>query len=196
MFKQFKIACMMLLSFTILTGLIYPVLIAGIGQLVFPWQAQGSLFSYQGSVVGSQYIGQWFQQPRYFLGRPSATAQISYNALYSGASNLAPSNPVLVDIVRWRVRQWQQLDPNNVQPIPIELVTASASGLDPEITPRAAFYQVPRVARLNHLSEKKLQNLIDKMVLPRTFGILGEPRVNVLALNMALDRIVSTEKDN
>lgn len=196
MLKQFKIASVFLVCFTLLTGLVYPLLIAVIGQSLFPWQAQGSLLMQQEHPVGSKLIGQWFQQPRYFLGRPSSTANVPYNALYSGASNLGPSNPVFIDIVRWRVQHWQQLDPNNSHPIPIELVTASASGLDPEISPQAAFYQAPRIARLNHLPDKTIQHLIKKHITPRSLAFLGEPRINVLELNMALDAILAKHKEN
>jgi K+-transporting ATPase ATPase A chain len=172
---------------TILTGFLYPLAITGIAQLAFPVQANGGLILHDGRVTGSILIGQPFTSPRYFWGRPSATPQEPYNAGSSSGSNLGPNNPALLDAVRGRVERLRAVDPGNSQPIPVDLVTASGSGLDPDISVAAAYYQVPRVARERNLSEDLLRSLVSREIEPRQFGILGEPRVNVLSLNLALD---------
>jgi len=183
----FRPAFTLLLVFTVLLGLVYPFAITGIARVAFPAQAEGSLLHDGEHVIGSSLIGQPFNDPRYFWGRPSATAPVPYNGAASSGSNQGPMNPALRDAVIARVKALQSADPSNTAPIPIDLVTASASGLDPHISPAAAFYQAPRVARARALSEASVRSMVDAAVEPRTFGILGEPRVNVLQLNLALD---------
>jgi len=184
----FRPAFTLLLVFTVLLGLVYPFAITGIARVAFPAQAEGSLLHDGERVVGSSLIGQPFADPRYFWGRPSATARVPYYGAASSGSNQGPMNPALRDAVIARVKALQSADPSNSAPIPIDLVTASASGLDPHISPGAAFYQAPRVARARALSEASVRSMVDAAVETRTFGILGEPRVNVLQLNLALDR--------
>jgi len=184
----FRPAFTLLLVFTVLLGLVYPFAITGIARVAFPAQAEGSLLHDGERVVGSSLIGQPFADPRYFWGRPSATARVPYNGAASSGSNQGPMNPALRDAVIARVEALQSADPSNSAPIPIDLVTASASGLDPHISPAAAYYQAPRVARARALSEASVRSMVDAAVETRTFGILGEPRVNVLQLNLALDR--------
>jgi K+-transporting ATPase ATPase C chain len=168
------------------TGLIYPLLITGLAQIFFPSQANGSLITANGQTVGAELIAQNFTDPRYFWGRPSA---VNYNAAASGASNLAPSNPALQKQAQERLEILRQADPNNPLPVPAELLAASGSGLDPDISPAAALYQVGRVARTRGLSEESLRALIEKNTQPRFFIIFGEERVNVLELNLALDKL-------
>jgi len=158
-------------------------------QLVFPHQANGSLIEQDGKVVGSERIGQPFSDPKYFWGRPSATAPVPYNASASSGSNLGPLNPALEDAVKARIDALKASDPANTAPIPVDLVTASGSGLDPHISPAAARWQAPRIARLHGLSEAEVMQLIDAHTQGRQFGLLGEPRVSVLALNLALDHL-------
>jgi K+-transporting ATPase ATPase C chain len=184
---QIRPALMALLIFTVLTGLVYPLVVTGIAQLVFPHQANGSLIVQNGQTVGSTLIGQQFTDPKYFWGRLSATGPYPYNAAASSVSNLGPTNPALLDEVKARIAALQAADPSNTQPIPVDLVTSSGSGLDPDISVAAALYQVPRVARLRGLSDSAVRSLVDKYTRGRTFGFLGEPRVNVLGLNLALD---------
>ena len=183
----FRPAFTLLLVFTVMLGLVYPFAITGIARVAFPAQAEGSLLHDGEHVIGSSLIGQPFNDPRYFWGRPSATAPVPYNGAASSGSNQGPMNPALRDAVIARVKALQSADPSNAAPIPIDLVTASASGLDPHISPAAAFYQAPRVARARALSEASVRSMVDAAVETRTFGILGEPRVNVLQLNLALD---------
>jgi len=180
-------ALMILLIFTLLTGVIYPLVVTGVAQLVFPHQANGSLITANGQTVGSELIGQQFDDPSYFWGRLSATGSFPYNAAASSGSNLGPSNPALSDAAQARITALKAADPTNTQPIPVDLVTASGSGLDPDISVAAALYQIPRVARLRGLSEATVRALVDKYTTGRQFGFLGEPRVNVLELNLALD---------
>ena len=189
MIKQIRPALLSLLLLTLLTGAVYPAVVTGLAQVLFPHQANGSLIVAGGQVVGSELIGQPFDSPRYFWGRPSATAPYPYNAAASAGSNLGPTNPALVDAVAGRVRALRAADPDNLQPVPVDLVTASASGLDPDISPAAALYQAPRVARARGLDENALRQLVNQYTVGRQLGILGEPRVNVLELNLALDRL-------
>jgi potassium-transporting ATPase KdpC subunit len=174
---------------TLLTGIAYPAAVGGVAWLLFPRQAGGSLLERDGAVVGSELIGQPFSDPRYFQGRPSATAPRPYDAAASGGSNLGPTNPRLQESVAERVRALRAGDPEQTEPVPVDLVTASASGLDPHLSPAAAFWQVPRVARARRLREDQVRALVEQMTEDRTAGVLGEPRVNVLQLNLALDRL-------
>jgi K+-transporting ATPase ATPase C chain len=184
---QLRPALTSLLIFTVLTGIAYPLAVTGIAQVVFPAQANGSLVVRDGTVVGSALIGQPFDAPRYFWGRPSATSPFAYNAGASSGSNLSPTNPALIAAVQARVDALHAADPGNTVPVPVDLVTASGSGLDPHISPAAALYQVPRVARARNLSPDTVRALIERHTEGRWLGILGEPRINVLALNLALD---------
>ncbi len=173
---------------SIITGLIYPLLVTGIGQVFFPQQAAGSLIERDGKPVGSRLIGQHFTSPNYFWSRPSATGPTPYNAAASGGSNLGPRNPALKAAVEARIKALREADPGNLQPVPVDLVTASASGLDPHISPAGAEYQVGRVARLRGLTPEALRALVAQHTEDRQWGVFGEPRVNVLELNLALDR--------
>ena len=179
-------ALMSLLLLTLITGVAYPLVVTGIAQVVFPYRADGSLIVQDGKVVGSALIGQPFDDPRYFWSRPSATNPFAYNAAASSGSNLSPTNPALISAVQGRVDALRA-DPGSAGPVPVDLVTASASGLDPHISPAAALYQVPRVARARKLSSEAVRALVDEHTVGRFLGVLGEPRVNVLALNLALD---------
>jgi K+-transporting ATPase ATPase C chain len=187
MFAHLRAALMMLLLLTALTGVIYPVVVTGIAQLVFPRQANGSLVVKDGKPVGSELIGQPFDDPKYFWGRPSATSPFPYNAAASSGSNLGPTNPDLLKAVGDRVDTLKKADPDNQAPVPVDLVTASGSGLDPDITPAAALYQVHRVAKARGLTEAAVRQLVEQHTEGRQLGFLGEPRVNVLRLNLALD---------
>jgi len=182
-------ALMLLLIFTVLTGLVYPLVVTGVAQLLFPRQANGSLIVVDGKTVGSALIGQQFTDPKYFWGRLSATSPYPYNAGASSGSNLGPTNPALLDEVNARIAALKAADPRNSLPIPVDLVTSSGSGLDPDISVAAALYQLPRVARLRGLSQAAVRALVDKYTHGRTLGFLGEPRVNVLELNLALDGV-------
>jgi K+-transporting ATPase ATPase C chain len=177
----------MFAALTLLTGFIYPAAVTLVGQAVFPRQANGSLVERQGKVIGSTLIGQQFDAPYYFWGRPSATALDPYNPLASGGSNLGPTNPTLVEQVKKRIAALRRADPSNTAAIPVDLVTASGSGLDPDISPAAAAYQAGRVARARGLARAQVDMLIARNTAGRQFGLLGEPRVNVLKLNLALD---------
>ena len=182
-------ALTMLLILTVITGLVYPLAITGMAQLFFPDQANGSLIVHNGKVIGSKLIGQHFDKPEYFWSRPSATSPFPYNAAASGGSNLGPTNPALIEAVKARVTALRAADPGNDSPIPVDLVTASGSGLDPHISPAAALYQVKRVARARDVDENRIRGLIARHTEGRQFGLLGEPRVNVLELNLALDAL-------
>jgi len=180
----------MLVIFAVLTAvtwLAYPAVVTAFGQAVFHDQANGSLIEKDGKVVGSRLIGQQFDAPQYFWGRLSATSPMPYNATSSGASNLGPTNPALADEIKGRIAALKAAGTDVSQPIPVDLVTSSGSGLDPEITPAAAAYQVARVAQARHLSANDVQALVDRYTKGRQFGVFGEPRVNVLELNLALD---------
>ena len=189
MINQIRPALVILALLTLITGVIYPLVMTGVAQLIFPRQANGSLIERDGKILGSALIGQPFSDPKYFWGRPSATGLFPYNAANSSGSNLGPTNPVLKDAVQARVEALQAADPGNTLPIPVDLMTASASGLDPHISVAAAQYQVPRVASARHLSEAQVLSLLEEHTEGRTLGFLGEPRVNVLNLNLALDGI-------
>ncbi|MDN6884145.1 potassium-transporting ATPase subunit KdpC [Variovorax sp. CAN2819] len=170
-----------------LTGLIYPMAVTGVAKTAFPAQAAGSLVVIDGTTVGSKLIGQNFSDPKHFWGRPSATAPQPYNASASGGSNQGPLNPALTDAVKARVEALRAADPDNTAPVPVDLVTASASGLDPDISPAAAQYQAARVARVRGMPLSQVQSLIDRNTQKPLLGFLGESRVNVLALNISLD---------
>jgi K+-transporting ATPase ATPase C chain len=187
MASHIRPALTMLAAFTLLTGLAYPLLVTGVAQLAFPHQANGSLTAAGGKALGSELIGQAFDDPGLFWGRPSATTPVPYNAAAGAGRNWGPLNPALRDAVAARARALRQADPGNTQPIPVDLVTASASGLDPHISPAAAEYQVPRVARRRGLSVAQVQALVAQCTEGRQWGFLGEPRVNVLKLNLALE---------
>ncbi len=180
-------ALMVFIALSLLLGIIYPLLVTGLAQLIFPVQANGSLMGREGKPIGSELIGQPFDDPKYFWGRLSATPDFPYNSASSSGSNLGPSNPALVEEVKARVEALQKADPGNKSSIPIDLVTSSGSGLDPHISPAAALYQASRVARVRGLSEERVRYLLDQFTEPRQWGFLGEPRVNVLRLNLALD---------
>jgi K+-transporting ATPase ATPase C chain len=185
--RQLRAALVTLAIMTLLTGLLYPLLVTGLTQGIFPRKAGGSALVRGGRVVGSRLIGQPFSDPRWFWGRPSATAPFPYNAAASAGSNLGPTNPALLAAAKARIQALRDADPGNTAPIPVDLVTASGSGLDPDISAAAALYQVPRVARARGLAEGRVRSLVEQHVRPRQLGILGEPRVNVLELNLALE---------
>ena len=193
MTSQLRPAFFMLLIFTLITGVIYPLMVTGIAQVLFPSQANGSLIMVNGKAVGSELIGQQFDDPKYFWGRISETGTFAYNAFNaenltgSSGSNFGPLNPALIEIVQARIDALKAADPGNTAPIPVDLVTSSGSGLDPHISIAAASYQVHRVATVRGLSDAQVQTLVDKYTQGRQLGFLGEPTVNVLKLNLALE---------
>jgi potassium-transporting ATPase KdpC subunit len=200
MLNEIRPAVMLLVLLTLITGLAYPLAMTGLAVTLFPYTAEGSLIRRDGQVIGSALIGQEFKSDRYFHGRPSMTTGRDptdpaksvvqpYNAINSMASNLGPTNRALAERVAADVNRLKQENPN--MPVPIDLVTTAASGLDPDISPEAAFFQVPRIAKARHLSEDRVRQLIEAQVERRIFGLLGEPRVNVLRLNLALDQVTS-----
>lgn len=188
--SQLRPALVALTALTLITGFLYPLVITGIAQILFPRQANGSLILIDGKPVGSSLIGQPFAAPKYFWGRLSATSPFPYNAAASSGSNLGPTNDALIKAVQARIDALKAVDPGNPLPIPIDLVTASASGLDPHISPAAAEYQLRRIARVRGLDETDVRRLVAQHMEGRQLGVLGEPRVNVLTLNLALDTYV------
>ncbi len=185
--STFRPALVLFAALTLICGVLYPLAVTGIGQAAFPFHAGGSLIERNGQAVGSSLIGQSFTSPRYFWGRPSATAPMANNAAGSGGANLGPTNPALLDAVKGRVDAYRAADPANSAPIPVDLVTASASGLDPEISVAAARYQVARVAAARKLGSERVADLVAAHAARQYLGFFGEARVNVLALNLALD---------
>jgi potassium-transporting ATPase KdpC subunit len=200
MLREIRPAIVLLVALTLITGLVYPLAMTGIAQVIFPYQANGSMIERDGTVVGSALIGQEFTSDKYFHGRPSATTApdpkdptktvpAPYNAENSGASNLGPSNKALIDRVQGDIDTLKKENPT--ASVPIDLVTTSASGLDPDISPQAALFQVPRIAKARNLPEDQIRQLVMDNTQGRLFGLLGEPRVNVLQLNLALDRLAA-----
>jgi len=187
MWTQTKTSLLLLLTLTVITGALYPLAVTGMAQVIFPDKANGSLIFKNGHPVGSTLIGQPFDDPKYFWGRPSATGPFPYNAAASSGSNLGPTNDALLKAVQDRIAALKAADPENSAPVPVDLVTASGSGLDPHISPAAAEYQMHRVAKVRGLEVAKLRALVTAHTQGRQFGLFGEPRVNVLELNLALD---------
>jgi potassium-transporting ATPase KdpC subunit len=189
MLRQIKQAFLLFVVLSVLTGILYPLAITGIAQAVFPRRANGSLIYRDGQPIASELIGQDFTEMGYFWGRPSATVPMPYNAASSSASNLGPANPALVKAVRERIAAFKAADPGNEAPIPVDLVTSSGSGLDPHISPAAAEYQVARVAKARGLSVETVRQVVARSTEGRTLGLLGEPRVKVVELNLELDNL-------
>ncbi len=189
MWNHLKSSFTMLIYLTVITGLIYPIVVTIVAQAFLSKPANGSLIVKDGKPIGSELIGQPFSSPKYFWSRLSATSPYPYNASNSSGSNLGPTNSALLDAVSARIKALRDADPRNSAPVPVDLVTASASGFDPHISPAAAAYQVSRVAKERGLDTRRVHMLVDQYTEPRQFGILGEPRVNVLSLNLALDQL-------
>jgi K+-transporting ATPase ATPase C chain len=192
--KQLMIAIRVTVAFTILTGVVYPLLVTGLAKAVFPHQANGSLIQANGKTIGSELIGQKFTRPEYFHGRPSAAGSDGYNGLASGGSNLGPTNKALVDRVQADLKKFREENPTFTGPVPADLLTGSGSGLDPDISPASADAQVGRVAAARGMSPDALRQLVAAHTANRQFGILGEPRVNVLRLNLALEQAAPYKK--
>ncbi len=188
MTNHIKPAMLMLLLFTVLTGIAYPLAVTLIAQIAFPTQANGSLLGSNEQPLGSELIGQTFSRPEYFWGRPSATSPAAYNGGASSGSNQGPTNPALIDAVQARIKALRDADPTHSEAVPVDLVTASASGLDPHISPAAAAYQVSRVAKARQMSPDSVREFVQHYTEARQWGVFGEPRVNVLKLNLALDQ--------
>jgi K+-transporting ATPase ATPase C chain len=186
--STFRPALILFAMLTLICGVIYPYAVTGIGKLAFSSQAEGSIVAQNGAAVGSSLIGQAFTSPQYFWGRPSATGPMPNNASASGGSNLGPTNPVLMDAVKARIDALKAADPGNTAAIPVDLVTASGSGLDPDISVAAVYYQMPRVARERKMAVEEVKAIVDRISQPQYLGFFGENRVNVLALNLALDQ--------
>ena len=191
MLKMLRQSVIALVALTVITGIIYPLAVTGIARGVFPHKSSGSLIVQNGTAVGSSLIGQPFSDPKYFWSRPSATSPEPYNGAASSGSNLGPTNPALLKAIQERVAALRAADPGNTQPVPIDLVTSSASGLDPDISPAAAYYQAGRVARARGLGLTDVEALVARFTEGRQLGILGDPRVNVVELNMALDSLAN-----
>jgi len=187
--RELRPAIVVFVGLSIVTGLLYPLAVTGVGGLLFPSAAHGSLVERDGKVIGSRLIGQPFDDAKYFWSRPSATSPFAYNAASSSGSNLGPLNLALENAVKDRVARLKAADPAQSAPPPVDLATCSASGLDPHISPAAALYQVGRVAQARGLSEEQVKQLVQQHIEPRTLGVLGEERVNVLVLNLALDEV-------
>jgi len=185
--EQIKPAIFSFLVLTIITGVLYPLFVTGIARVFFHNQANGSLIYKNGKITGSSLIGQPFDDPNYFWGRPSATSPAAFNAAASSGSNLGPSNPVLAETIKSRIKAYKAVDPDNTRPVPVDLVTSSASGLDPHISLAGAYYQVPRVSRLRKLQRGIVEKIVLQHIEGRFLGVFGEPVVNVLELNLALD---------
>jgi K+-transporting ATPase ATPase C chain len=180
-------AVVLLFGLTLITGIVYPLVVTGVAQVLFPSSSNGSLIMRNGKAIGSELIGQPFSDPKYFWSRPSATAAFANNSAASSGSNLGPTNPALAEAVKQRVAALRSADPGNTAPVPVDLVTASGSGLDPDISPAAAQYQLARVARARGLAQAQVAALVTQATQARQLGVLGEPRVNVLTLNLLLD---------
>ncbi len=193
--SMLRVAVTLFVIMTLLAGIVYPLLVTQIARLFFPWQAHGSLINHAGQHVlsgrqaaGSILIGQYFSHPWYFWPRPSATSPMPYNAAASGGSNTGPTNPALIVNIKARVAALHAADPGNKQPIPVDLITSSGSGLDPDESIAAAYYQIPRIARLRHIPPAKLKALVNRCIIERSLDVFGQRAVNVLELNLALDR--------
>jgi len=193
MLAHVRAALVVFVSLSVITGVAYPLVVTGIGQALFPRQAQGCLLDRDGVLLGSELIGQQFDAPQYFWGRLSATAPVAYNGAASGGSNLGPTNPALFDVVKARIAALHAADPDNQEKVPVDLVTSSASGLDPHISPAAAAYQMARVARARQLPLEEVRAIVRKHTAGRAFALLGEPRVNVLLVNLDLDQLSSAK---
>lgn len=189
MWQPIRTAVLLFAVITLLTGVVYPLAVTGLAQALFARQANGSLVKINEEKRASELVGQPFSGPQYFWGRPSATLPVAYNGASTTGSNLGPSNPALQEAVRKRIANLRAAYPENKLPVPVDLVTASGSGLDPDISPAAALYQAPRVAKSRGIDERKVVELVRQQIRDRSFGILGEPRVNVLRLNIALEAL-------
>ena len=192
MLKMLRQSVIALVALTVITGIIYPLAVTGIARGVFPHKASGSVIVQNGKAVGSSLIGQPFSDPKYFWSRPSATSPEPYNGAASSGSNLGPTNPVLLKAVQERIAALRAADPGNTRPVPVDLVTASGSGLDPDISPAAAYYQAARVARTRGLTLEQVDGLIARFTSGRWLGVLGDPRVNVVQLNLVLDSLAGS----